>query len=107
MPAETLFLEPQTGQFDVRALAKFVSTLGNAGEDPLQPNMFAIFSDQDEAATFADERLADPKGTLPYVCLIRLTPNRVTVNQLCVQAELAFAKQVVAWLLSRYPVRVT
>ena len=36
-----------------------------------------------------------------------LTPEHITVYQLCKAAELAFAKQFVTWLLSRYRCNVT
>ena len=100
--AETLFLAPQTGAFDVTEIARFVSGLGYAVEDSSKRNRFAVFADQDESTRFVAKRVADPKITLPYVCVIEIAPDCVTVSQLCEAAELAFAKQFVAWLLSRY-----
>ena len=100
--AETLFLAPRTDVFDVTEIARFVSGLGYAVEDPARRNRFAIFADQDESARFAANRVADPKSSLPYVCVIEVAPDCVTVYQLCEAAELEFAKQFVKWLLSRY-----
>ena len=81
--AETLFLAPRTGVFDVTEIARFVSGLGYAVEDPARRNRFAIFADQDESARFAANRVTDPKSSLPYVCVIVVAPDCVTVNQLC------------------------
>ncbi len=100
--AEILFLEPRSGAFDVAEVSRFAAGLGHAVEDAARRNRFAIFADPAEASHFAAARAADLKGQLPYVCLITVEPERVTVSQLCEAAELAFAKQFVKWLLSRY-----
>ena len=66
-----------------------------------------IFAYGEESARFAAARAADPKISMPFVCVVDIDPERVSVSQLCAAPEMALAKQFVTWLLSRYRCTVT
>src|SRR5579871_3695432 len=105
--AEAFYFEPRTGTFDVAQAEHFLSGLGHPVQDPVQPARFLLFAADDEAREFRANRTADPHTPLPYVCIVNLYPERISVALLCDARDLEFARQFIGWLLARYDCHIT
>lgn len=97
--AEALYFTPVRGKFDTARVSAFVSTLGF----PVQEgSRFLLFSDAGESKRYE----AGPRKPTPFVCIITVLPDQISVAQLCDAEGLALSRRFVEWLMANYEVSI-
>ena len=97
-----LFLRPMKGEFELTAIKDRLDLMADVFVDPLGSGMYLVCGLPEAKEMYRDKRVEDP-SRFPYVCLIDVTPEQVTVLQENGTAEqLRSARELVSWILQRF-----
>lgn len=97
---EVLVFTPEKGEFDVAGVEGFLSSLPFTFRDPGGP---WLLCGNPGATQFSRLRLLEPGADYPYMCLVRVEPEKVRITQVCDDDALAQAREVAEWLHEHYP----
>lgn len=100
---EALFFEPRNGVFDTLQVTEYVSRLGHVRADSDKPGRYLVFTDPEEARRYD----GGPPGTrTPFVLIVWVSPEQISLALLCDEQGLALARQFAAWVTSLYDCRI-
>ncbi len=104
---EELYFKPVSGVFDVEQIAARIATLGYSFRDHIDPTTFVICQDEESRQEFQSRRHLDPPEGFPYVLLIEVRPDQVTMYQMPGTPYDELAREFIAWLSQQQPLQVT
>ena len=99
---DLLIFRPLQGSFDVAQVNDYLSRLGYSVRDPIRSELTIVASTAETRDYAIKLRTAVPPGNLPYLLLVSVAPDEVTVDQMTKQAELELANQFTTWLSQHY-----
>lgn len=98
------------GHFDVSAVAAALPEAVGAGgfvlQDEFVPELHLVFRSAQEREAARVQRHSDPRGTLPYVLIVRLLPEQVSINQFCGPDYAEYSRGLLTWLTTHHACRV-
>jgi hypothetical protein len=103
---ECLVFTPITGSFDTEALAAWIGGLGFSFRDEAEPAMFVVSPDAESRDLFQQRRRADPESDFPYMLLVELDPDQITVWPSPLEDLEPLQRQLVERLLAARPCRI-
>jgi hypothetical protein len=103
---EELHCLPQSGQFDTNAVANRIATLGFSFQDQTDPTMFVVAASAGARDAFQEARHTNPDGGFPYVPLIKVTPDQITLVPINDEDYADLSADFLAWLLATQPCRL-
>jgi len=73
-----LILRPMKGEFELTAIKDRLDLMADVFVDPLGSGMYLVCGLPEAKEMYRDRRVKDP-SRFPYVCLIDVTPEQVSV----------------------------
>lgn len=99
-----LFLEPQSGEFDVRSIRDFIEALPFVVRCTKQPFSFMVVEDKDMLDDAIADRQRDDRRFPAPVLLIDVHPKRIDMSYRL--SPLESGRIFVAWLRDHYAIRI-
>jgi hypothetical protein len=103
---EFLAFTPETGVFDMEAVAQEITKLGFWFRDESDPARFVVTADEESRDEFQRRRREDPESPFPYVLLINAAPERIIVSPSTFDDEKPMTRAFIEWLRATYPCQI-
>ena len=100
---QELHFRPLSGHFDVEQIGAAVLAIEHALRDEFVPSLFLMFLDAEDRERHRAARHADPRAPLPYVLLIDVKPDALSVNQFAGPEHDGQTRPFLAWLARHHP----
>ena len=103
---EEVVLAPERGTFDTAAIGQHIRTIGAAWNDPVRPEGWLGFADDDARQAFLDA--FDPAGPkqYPYVLLFEVRPATLYANLFAGEEIFPQAHALLQWLIGTWACKV-
>ena len=101
-----LFFRPLEGEFDVTQVNDYLSKLGYSVRDPVREDLTIVASTAEARDYALSLRTRHPPANLPYLVLVSVKPNEISVDQMTNEKELKLAQQFTQWLSEQYRCQV-
>ena len=97
-----LSFRPVQGEFDVAQVNDYLAGLGYSLRDPIRQDITIVASTLEGREYALALRSRNPPANLPYLLLVSVKPEQITVDQLTGKEELELARKFVGWLTENY-----
>ena len=98
-------LEPLNGIFDIEKIKKYIETFPFTFQDPIDSHVYLLCRNKVSEEYCRQERMNSKP--YPYVGLVYLQPNLISINHLCGEEEFAQCRKFVEWIVKQYSCKIT